>query len=91
MLPGHNAQLSRREIYIPFPTPTYLDFFFATFLLFVALAQRISTQAVSSMHTLPGNTASSDREQGVHGQLLLGGPAPALSEKQRVLQQDLPK
>lgn len=48
---------------------------------FTAVAQRINTQAVSSMHTLPGNGALSSRDQGLQSQLLLSVPAPALSEK----------
>lgn len=48
---------------------------------FTAIAQRINTQTVSSMHTLPGNGALSSRDQGLQSQLLLSVPAPALSEK----------
>lgn len=56
---------------------------------FAAVAQRIRTQAVSSMHTLPGKRAPSSRDQGLQNQLLLRVPALALSEKQHVSQQDL--
>lgn len=61
-----------------------------SFLLpFTAVAQRMSTQAVSSMHTLPGNGALSSRDQGLQSQLLLSVPAPALAEKHRALHRDL--